>query len=148
MKCFGTLVLVFCSLFLFNCHFVSAEHVTEAETHFIQGNEYYAKGLYDEAISEYSKAIIINPEYAEAYRARGGAYYRKGLYNEAVSDYDKVTEVNSNLVTVYYDKALALEHLDQKEKAIEAYLLFIQHATPEYSIYIDIAKRRVQALQK
>lgn len=120
----------------------------EAMIHFNRGNEYFTAGLYDKAIFEYSEAIAIYPEYAEAYRARGDVYYRKGLYSEAVNDYDKVTEMNPNLVMAYYNKALALEHIDQKERAIEAYLAFIQHAVEEYSLYIEIAKRRVKALQR
>jgi tetratricopeptide (TPR) repeat protein len=124
----------------------SAGLATEAETYFSRGNDYYAKGLYDEAISEYSKAILINPGYAEAYKMCGDAYYRKGLYSEAVNDYDRVTPMSSDFVIVYYNKALALEHLGQREEAVNSYLFFVQHAASEQSIYVDIAKRRIKAL--
>jgi regulator of sirC expression with transglutaminase-like and TPR domain len=46
------------------------------------GNAYSSKGQYDQAISDYNKALEINPRCAEAYTSRGTAYYNKGLWGD------------------------------------------------------------------
>ena len=45
-----------------------------AEAYYNRGIAYGDKGEYDKAIEDYSKAIELNPEYAEAYNNRGNAY--------------------------------------------------------------------------
>jgi tetratricopeptide (TPR) repeat protein len=51
----------------------------------------YAKGKdqYDKAISDFNKAIEINPRFAEAYRNRGLAYFYKRNYEKAWDDVHK-----------------------------------------------------------
>ncbi|MFP4439637.1 MAG: tetratricopeptide repeat protein [Chloroflexaceae bacterium] len=51
-----------------------------AKTHFNRGQEYAEKGEYDQAIAEFTAAIELKPDYAEAYTGRGRAYYRKKNY--------------------------------------------------------------------
>jgi tetratricopeptide (TPR) repeat protein len=51
-----------------------------------RGNAYYKKSQYDRAISDYNKAIEINPKYALVYNNRGLAYYGKSEYDRACSD--------------------------------------------------------------
>ncbi len=45
------------------------------------------KGEYEKAISDYSKAIEINPTYASAYGNRGYTYYLKRNMRKACSDF-------------------------------------------------------------
>ncbi len=53
----------------------SASVATEAkaEDFFIQGNDKYEKGDYQGALAAYSQAIVLNPNYVEAYNRRGNA---------------------------------------------------------------------------
>ena len=53
----------------------------ETAIHLFKGDSYGNKGQYDQAISEYTKFIEINPEYAEAYNNRGAVYEKKGQYD-------------------------------------------------------------------
>jgi len=59
-----------------------------------RGAAYANKKQYDEAISDYNKAIELNPGYATAYYNRAIAYANKKHYDEAVSDYNKAIELN------------------------------------------------------
>ncbi len=54
-----------------------------------RGNAYYSKGQYDQAISDFNKALEINPRYALAYNNRGVAYYFKREYEKSWKDVEK-----------------------------------------------------------
>jgi len=61
-----------------------------------RGIAYVKKGQYDKAISEFNKAIEINPKDAVAYRGRGAAYVGKGQHDKAISDFNRAKELNPN----------------------------------------------------
>ena len=56
--------------------------------------------LYDyrDALSDYNKAIKINPCYDEAYINRGNLFEGLGFYDEALSDYNKALEINPDSI--------------------------------------------------
>ena len=54
-----------------------------------QGTEHLKNGQYDKAISDFTKAIELNPKSAEAYSRRRHAYIEK-----VTSDYKKAIELN------------------------------------------------------
>lgn len=53
-----------------------------AEEYQARGFEYLNNGDYDSAIAEFTKAINLNPEYAEAYNSRSEAYYNLSLVHQ------------------------------------------------------------------
>ena len=61
--------------------------VEDAETSLNRGNAYYKKGEYDRAISDYKRALEINPRYAEAYYNKALACEKAGLTKEAIEAY-------------------------------------------------------------
>jgi len=61
---------------------------TKAEDFLIQGEEKDEKGDYQGAIAAYTQAIVLNPNYAEAYNGRGHTRYRLGDYKAAVADFN------------------------------------------------------------
>jgi tetratricopeptide (TPR) repeat protein len=78
-----------------------------AEDHKNRAEQYYSQKAYDEAIAEYSKAIELKPDYAEAYNCRGDAYYYKGSYDQAIYDYSRTIEINLNNPQPYESRAMA-----------------------------------------
>ncbi len=72
-----------------------------------RGNVYIAKGDFDRGISDYTKAIEINPGYAEVYNNRGNAYIDKGDLDRGISDYNKAIEANPKFGNAYYNRAMA-----------------------------------------
>jgi len=106
----------------------------ETAIHIFQGLNYlytdYTNGEkdgIDQAISEYNKALEINPKYVLAYLERGWAYRLKDYYEEAMSDYNKAIEINPKYALAYRTRgnfySLSLDYYDEAisdfTKAIE-----------------------------
>lgn len=59
------------------------------------------------AINDYTKAIEINPNYAEAYYSRGKVYDKQRNLPQAISDYTKAIEINPNYADAYDARGFA-----------------------------------------
>ena len=70
-----------------------------------------------QALSNYNKAIEINPARAEAYYNRGCVYDKKGDLTEALSDYNKAIELNPDFAEAYYNRAVAYYQLNEYDQA-------------------------------
>lgn len=81
----------------------------------------YEKGLYDEAIADYTKARELNPKYADVYGNRGSAYHAKKLYKEAIADYDEAIRLDDKDAAFYYNRAGTYADQKSYKKAISDY---------------------------
>lgn len=57
-----------------------------------QGNTYFTKKEYNEAVKSYSMALTADPKYYSALLNRANAYLMTGVYKESVNDYKKYIE--------------------------------------------------------
>ncbi|MBL7032115.1 MAG: tetratricopeptide repeat protein, partial [Nitrospira sp.] len=87
---------------------------------------YYERGiingrlkLYDQAVTDFSRSIELNPQDGAAYNNRGLAR-AKGLkeYNNAIADFTKAVELDPKFAEAYDNRAIAYRMAsDDKEKA-------------------------------
>ena len=84
-------------------------------TYFDDGIVQTNKQEYEEAISDYTRAIKINPNYADAYFYRGCAKHKIQDYKGAISDFSKAIKVNPNYVDAYYYRGLCKDDLARFE---------------------------------
>ena len=89
-----------------------------AGVYYNQGNDYYELGQHTQAISDYTKAIELDPNYAMAYTNRGNAYRRLGQYTKAVLDYTKAIELDPKDADAYHNRGIAYIKLGQPTQAI------------------------------
>lgn len=75
------------------------------------------KGL-DHAIIDFSKAIKINPNFAEAYNNRGLAKYKKGNIKGAILDFNKGISLQEPNADVFFYRGRALYMKDDFDNAI------------------------------
>ena len=103
------IILLIVLFFLLSC--VSKQKVKtelrDAEFYFNRGVTSYKKGQLDQAISDYTNALEINPRLAEAYYRRGIAYVKKGQLDQAISDFTKAFEINPRYAEAYYSRGVA-----------------------------------------
>lgn len=79
--------------------------IDKAELYVWRGNSRYNKKEYDKAITEYDKAIEINPNYELAFYNRGFAWVVKKEYEKAIADYTKVINLNPDYASAYVIRA-------------------------------------------
>jgi tetratricopeptide (TPR) repeat protein len=93
---------------------------------------------FEQAKTDYNKAIEINPEYANAYNNRGNIKAKQADYNGAIEDYNRAIELNSQFVEAYCNRGIAKENLRDYSQAMEDF----DRAIELNSEYIDGYLRR------
>ncbi|MFH1228544.1 MAG: tetratricopeptide repeat protein [Planctomycetota bacterium] len=77
--------------------------------------------LLDRAIADYSQAIRLNPQYAEAYANRGNSYKDKNQLDKAMADFDEAIRVSPKFAAAYVCRGIAYVETNQLDKAIKDY---------------------------
>ncbi len=76
---------------------------------------------YDVAISAFSRATEINPQFAAAYNNRGAAYAAIGSYDQAINDFNRVIIINPGYASAYYNRGLVHFNLGNQKAALSDY---------------------------
>ncbi len=100
-----------------------------------RGAAYANSKQYDKAISDYSKAIKLNPEFATSYYNRAIAYTNNGQYDEAISDFNKVIELSPKDSAAYVGRATALANKKLYDQAILDFTMAIELNPNETAAY-------------
>ena len=106
--------------------FVQREQSVSAETYLLWGYVKDELGDHKGAISDYTKAIQLKPDFADAYYNRGVAKGNLGQYSDAITDYDKMIQLNPDDALAYNNRGLAKHKLMQPAAAIIDYIQAIR----------------------
>ncbi len=90
-----------------------------AVTRFNKGERLLTRGEMDTAISCYSQAIDLKPDYAAAYSQRGFAYAFQCKYDDAIADFTEAIRLNPGDGKVYVRRGGAYRHKGEYDKAID-----------------------------
>lgn len=93
--------------------------IPDAEKYIRRGAEADQRGQYPEAIANFTKAIELNPDYAEAYYFRGLTYSGQGEHDQAIQDFTKAIELNPKLAEAYCFRSFVYEGQDEHDLAIQ-----------------------------
>ncbi|MDI6758520.1 MAG: tetratricopeptide repeat protein [Candidatus Omnitrophota bacterium] len=105
--------------------------IISPEMYLKRGMAYYSKGNFNQAISDFNKAIKVDPNYSIAYAKRGLAYFEKKDTAYAISDYTKAIAINPRYEEAYYIRGLAYASQEKFEQAISDYAKAIE-INPDY----------------
>lgn len=112
----------------------STDSEAPARYHVERGNDYFNKGFYEalpkkkedeashhfeQAVSEFQKAIALDKDSVEAHRKLARVYYVQKRYLESAREYRKVTDLMPSDIDAYVLTALAYTRVKQYEQAIE-----------------------------
>jgi tetratricopeptide (TPR) repeat protein len=96
---------------------VSHTEVDEILFHYKLGDDLLRRGLYDEAVSEYQKALTLNPNYADIHNHLGMALSMKGLCDEAITAFETALRINPRFVEALLNLAILLRDNGRAEEA-------------------------------
>jgi tetratricopeptide (TPR) repeat protein len=86
-----------------------------------RGLIYQAQGQHTQAIDDFSKAISLAPTAAEPFNARGLSYLATNDFRAALDDFNEVVKRDKNSFEGWTNQGLALERLDERQKAFAAF---------------------------
>lgn len=97
-----------------------------ATDHYDRGEAHYFNGEYDQAFSELTKAIEIDPRLTRAYVIRGMAYNDKNEFDLAIADFTKVIEIKPTDPHAYGYRGMAYGNKGEYDLAIADYTKAIE----------------------
>ncbi|MDD5530210.1 MAG: tetratricopeptide repeat protein [bacterium] len=108
--------------------YVKATNFFEAFGISLKPEDYYSRGVdfsykqqYNLALTAFTKAIELNPNYADAFYNRGVIYGKKGELEKAIKNFDKAISINPNFADAFYGRGNVYGDKRELEKAIQDY---------------------------
>lgn len=83
-----------------------------------RGLAYASTRNHEQAIIDYTKALELDPHYAEAYNNRSTSHLRMNNYGQAVVDCDRALELAPEFVAAYVNRAIAYTGLRAYDQAL------------------------------
>lgn len=91
---------------------------------------------YDRAIAHFTKAIELNPDFANAFHSRAYAYYSIDDYPRAIADYTQAIQLHPDFAAAFHSRANAYYEIADYPRAITDYTQAIQlHPDSPYSYF-------------
>lgn len=82
-----------------------------------RGVAYYNVGRFEEAESDFSKALEINPKYATVYHSWGMLDYEMGRFEDAVKKFNKAIQYGDERAILYYNLGMSHRRLGDMKNA-------------------------------
>ena len=98
---------------------VISKHPGVAFAYNNRGGTYLIEKKYDEALTDFNKAIELRPGYSEALNNRGNVLSDKKRYEEALKDYNKAIELQKDYPDPYNNRGLVLMRLNRNPEALK-----------------------------
>jgi tetratricopeptide (TPR) repeat protein len=89
--------------------------------HYERGNAFIRSGDMDRAIESFSKALRLNPNYADALTGRGLALCKKGDYENAMADLSEALYFDPRSANAYYYRGSIFSAQGNYSRAIADY---------------------------
>ena len=86
-----------------------------------RGAAFNQKREYDRAVSEYTRAIDLNPQYARAFVNRGNNFYAIGSIDSALADYSEAIKIDPKYADAYTGRGWVFYVKNDYERAFADY---------------------------
>ena len=97
-------------------------NATPCVTAKLEGNEFYKKGLFPDAIECYSRAISLandNQEKVDCLNNRAACHYQLRAFKQVIIDSTEVLEIDPNNVKALLKRGLSFESLEKIDQGLE-----------------------------
>jgi tetratricopeptide (TPR) repeat protein len=118
--------------------------LADAHRHF--GNLYGNMQEHWAAVENYTRAIVLDPAYVEAYYCRGILYWREiGNYYRAIQDLSRVLELDPGRADAYFNRGVAYSLHQDREQAIADMERYLVEGTDPF--WLDSARRQLAEMR-
>ncbi|MGB7058047.1 MAG: tetratricopeptide repeat protein, partial [Geitlerinemataceae cyanobacterium] len=99
-----------------------------------------------EALADYDRAILLDPNYVDAYNNRGILRSQLGNFQGAIEDYTQAIRRNPALAEAYYNRGTALAAGGDREGALKDFQVAAQffleaNNTEQYQLVLEAIDR-------
>jgi tetratricopeptide (TPR) repeat protein len=107
---------------------------------------YESTGKYESALMSLEEALVIQPNYIDAWIIKGVIYGKLGRCSEAIKCYDRIIGIDPHFSDAYRLKAATFTTLNQHEKAVECFIKAVEldPNNLEYRLSLAIALQRLK----
>lgn len=114
---------------------VSAGDKLIADDYIKQGEALYIQGNYEEAMTCFDKAILLNQNIDEAWYWRGNVLVKMQRLEEAIASYEQAISIKPDRHEAWYNKANLLSRLQRYEEAILSYEQACASSPENYAVW-------------
>lgn len=97
---------------------ITQANYKEAIAHFNRGINYIQQEKYDLALAQFTRAIELDPDYAEAYLGRGMIYTIREQWRPAFQDLNTAIRLNPRAAYAYHFRRYVHLAFNQRQNAI------------------------------
>ena len=90
-----------------------------AKKFYKSGEDFYEAGSYTDAITQFTSAVGINPNYKEAYYMRGLSYIQMKEFEKAVDDFNRAVVFDPKNIDLYYQLGVAYYELKKYNESLD-----------------------------
>ncbi|MBA2377690.1 MAG: tetratricopeptide repeat protein, partial [Rubrobacter sp.] len=101
---------------------------------------YASTGLSKEAITHFTAAMVMDPNYSEYYNERGNVYLKIGYLDEALNDYLKAIELSPPYPEVWSNLGQCYRLMGQITEAVNAYSTSLDLNPDQFSVLVARAQ--------
>jgi len=102
-------------------NYLPQRQLHQAESFFRDGTHSLQEGKFDQAVSEFGKAIAINPRDPRFHLSLGAAHFSLGETEKAIADYERSLEAKPDAPETHVNLAMAWKRLGKEDSAVDAY---------------------------
>jgi tetratricopeptide (TPR) repeat protein len=99
----------------------TAQAPTASQDELARADKEYDSGQYDKAVADYTEAIRLKPDDADAFNNRGIAYDQLKQYDKAIADLTEVIRLKPDFALAFNNRGNVYNELKQYDKAIADY---------------------------
>lgn len=96
---------------------IAESDVDDIGYHVGLGTDLYRRGMYDQAIEEFQKALALNSHYADIHNHLAIAYNARGNYNEAIEHFKQAISINPKFIEARTNLGLTLRAANRPDDA-------------------------------
>ena len=95
----------------------------------------YDEGRYDQAIADYTEAIRLDPQQADALLNRGWTFFVKEDYDTAIADFEGALKVDPELAGAYEGRGVCHREMERYDEAIRDFTEAIRRVQSDPGVY-------------